>query len=112
MTVEAKTATYQLSRLVHLPCTSTTSIRPVTAETIRTQVIIGVLSSASIVLLFLSSELLLGKLSETVVFVGNAPQDRPGVLVCHLVGNRASFLRTEAPLIRAPKSNFLDGHCQ
>src|SRR5262245_16248882 len=36
-------------------------------------------------------ELLLGKLSETVVFVGNAPHDCPGFLVCHLIGNRASF---------------------
>ena len=35
-------------------------------------------------------ELLLGKLSETVVVVGNAPHDRPGVLA----GNRASFLCT------------------
>src|SRR5215510_14912844 len=109
MTVEAKTATYQLSRLVHLPCTSTTSIRPVTAHQIRTQVIIGVLSSASIVLLFLGSELLLGKLSETVVFVGNAPQDRAGILVCHLVGDRASFLGTEAPMLRVPETNFLQG---
>src|SRR5262245_18834378 len=109
MTVEAKTATYQISRLVHLLCTSTTSSRPVTAHQIRTHVIIGVLSSASIFLLFLGSELLLDKLSETVVFVGNAPQDRPAVLVCHLIGNRASFLGTEAPMLRVPQTNFLQG---
>jgi hypothetical protein len=33
---------------------------------------------------------------------GNAPHDRPGVLVGHLVGNRASFLCTEAPMLRVP----------
>src|SRR5262245_26196576 len=63
----------------------------------------------SIVLLFLSSSLLLGKLSETVVVVGNAPHDRPGFFVCHLIRNRASFLSTEAPMLRVPKSNFLQG---
>jgi hypothetical protein len=66
----------------------------------------------SIVRLFLSGELLLGKLGETVVVVGNAPQDRPAVLVRHLIGNRASFLCTKPPMPRVPKSNFLDGHCQ
>src|SRR5262245_8810272 len=65
----------------------------------------------SIVPLFLSGELHLGKLSETVVVVGNAPHDRPGVLVCHLVRNRASFLCTKAPMPRVP--NELSGcHCQ
>jgi hypothetical protein len=44
--------------------------------------------------------LLLGNLSETVVVVGNAPHDRPGVLVGHLIGNRASFLCTKAPMLR------------
>jgi hypothetical protein len=40
------------------------------------------------------------KLSETVVVQGNAPHNRPSFLVCHLIGNRASFLCTKAP--RAP----------
>src|SRR5262249_11323146 len=56
---------------------------------------------------FLIGELLLGKLSETVVFVGNAPHDCPGFLVCHLIGNRASFLCTKAPMVRVPETNFL-----
>src|SRR5262245_35841275 len=65
----------------------------------------------SIALLFLNGELFLGKLGETVVVVGNAPHDRPGVLVCHLVRNRASFLCTKAPMPRVP--NELSGcHCQ
>ena len=58
---------------------------------------------------FLSGQLLLGKLSETVVVVGNAPHDRPGFLVCHLIGNRASFLCTKAPMVRVPETNFLQG---
>src|SRR5262245_32150297 len=41
MTDEARTATNQLSRLVHLPCTSTTSIRPINADAIRTEIIIA-----------------------------------------------------------------------
>ena len=41
MTAEAKTAANQLSRLVHLPCTSTTSTRAITADPIRAQVIIA-----------------------------------------------------------------------
>src|SRR5262245_21862060 len=41
MTVDAKTAANQLSRLVHLPCTSTTSTRAITADAIRAQVIIA-----------------------------------------------------------------------
>src|SRR5262249_44527752 len=36
---------------------------------------------------FLIGELRLGKLSETVVVVGDAPHDRPGFLMCHLVGD-------------------------
>jgi hypothetical protein len=56
---------------------------------------------------FLIGELLLGKLSETVVIVGNAPHDRPGFLVGHLIGNRASFLCTKAPMLRIPETNFL-----
>jgi hypothetical protein len=54
----------------------------------------------SIALLFPVGELLLGKLSETVA-------DRPGVLVCRLVGNRASFFSTKAPMVRVP--NELSG---
>jgi len=50
---------------------------------------------------FLSDKLLLGKLSETVVVVGNAPHDHAGFLVGHLIGNRASFLCTKAPMCRA-----------
>ena len=57
---------------------------------------------------FLSGELLLGKLSEAVVVVGNAPHDRPCSLVSHLIGNRASFLCTKAPMPRIPETNFLD----
>src|SRR5262245_35834796 len=57
---------------------------------------------------FLSSELLLGNLSEPVVIVGNAPHDRPGVLVSHLIGNRASFLGTEAPM-RRPRVRQVSG---
>ena len=49
---------------------------------------------------FLSGELDLGNLSETVVVVGNAPHDRPGLLMGHLIGNRASFLGTKAPMLR------------
>jgi hypothetical protein len=56
---------------------------------------------------FLISELLLDELSETVVVVGNAPHDRPGFLVCHLIGNRAGFLCTKAPMLRVPETNFL-----
>jgi hypothetical protein len=58
-------------------------------------------------LFFLIGELLLGKLGETVVVQGNAPHDRPGFLVCHLIGNRASFLCTKAPMVRVPETNFL-----
>jgi hypothetical protein len=64
---------------------------------------------ASIVPLVLIGELHLGKLSETVVVHGNAPHDRPRLLVGHLVGNRASFLCTEAPMLRIPEANFLQG---
>ena len=58
---------------------------------------------------FLIGELLLGKLSETVVVQGDAPHDRAGLLVCHLIGNGASFLCTEAPMVRVPETNFLQG---
>src|SRR5262245_48713835 len=58
---------------------------------------------------FLSGQLLLGNLSKTVVVVGNTPHDRPSFLVCHLIGNRASFLCTEAPMLRVPETNFLQG---
>src|SRR5262249_60831362 len=57
----------------------------------------------------LSGKLDLGKLSETVIVVGNAPHDRPGFLVSHLIGNRASFLGTKAPMPRVPEPNFLHG---
>jgi hypothetical protein len=46
------------------------------------------------------NELHLGKLSETVVVVSNAPHDRPRFLVSHLIGHRASFLCTKAPMPR------------
>src|SRR5215467_2261073 len=58
---------------------------------------------------FLIGELLLGNLSETVVVQGNAPHNRPGFLVVHLIGNRASFLCTKAPMVRVPETNFLQG---
>ena len=58
---------------------------------------------------FLSGQLLLGNLSKMVVVVGNAPHDRPGFLVGHLIGNRASFLCTKAPMLRVPETNFLQG---
>jgi len=57
---------------------------------------------------FLIGELLLGNLSETVVVVGNAPHNRPGFLVGHLIGNRASFLCTKAPMRRI--QNEVSGH--
>src|SRR5215467_6138033 len=50
----------------------------------------------------LIGELHLGKLSETVVVHCNAPHDRPRFLVSHLIGNRASFLCTKAPMRRVP----------
>jgi len=56
---------------------------------------------------FLIGELLLGNLSETVVVVGNAPHNRPGFLMCHLIGNRASFLCTKAPMLRIDPRNEL-----
>src|SRR5262249_41640073 len=58
---------------------------------------------------FLSGQLFLGNLSETVVVVGNAPHDRPGFLVGHLIGNRANFLCTKPPMLRIPETNFLHG---
>jgi hypothetical protein len=58
---------------------------------------------------FLIGELHLGKLGESVVVHGNAPHDRPGFFVSHLIGNRASFLCTEAPMLRVPEANFLQG---
>ena len=51
---------------------------------------------------FLIGELLLGKLGETVVVHGNAPHDRSRSVVSHLIGNRASFLCTKAPMLRVP----------
>src|SRR6516165_10931292 len=61
-----------------------------------------VLASVASPSFFLIGELLLGNLSETVVVVGNAPHDRPSFLVCHLIGNRASFLCTKPPMLRVP----------
>src|SRR5215831_19027333 len=58
---------------------------------------------------FLIGELLLGNLSKTVVVQGNAPHDRPGFLVGHLICNRASFLCTKAPMLRIPETNLLHG---
>jgi hypothetical protein len=55
---------------------------------------------------FLSDQLLLGNLSETVIVVGNAPHDRPRFLVNHLIGNRARFLCTKAPMRRVPESGW------
>ena len=49
---------------------------------------------------FLIRELHLGKLSETVIIHGNAPHNRSRFLVSHLIGNRASFLCTKAPMLR------------
>jgi len=40
---------------------------------------------------------------------GNAPHDRPGFLVGHLIGNRASLLCTKAPMLKIPETNFLQG---
>src|SRR6516162_9370091 len=57
---------------------------------------------------FLIDELLIGKLSETVVVHGNAPYDRPGFLVGHVMRNRASLLCTKAPMRRIP--NEVSGH--
>jgi hypothetical protein len=58
---------------------------------------------------FLIGELHLGKLGESVVVHGNAPHDRPCFFVSHLIGNRASFLCTKAPMLRVPETNFLQG---
>jgi hypothetical protein len=51
---------------------------------------------------FLVGDLLLGKLSKTVVVRGYAPHDRPRPFVSHLIGNRASLLCTKAPMLRIP----------
>jgi hypothetical protein len=51
--------------------------------------------------------LLLGKLSETVVVVGDPPHDRPGFLVGHLISNCASFLCTEAPMLRSQRTFWM-----
>jgi hypothetical protein len=51
---------------------------------------------------FLVGDLLLGKLGETVVVQGNAPHDGPRYFVSHLVGNRAGFFCTKAPMLRIP----------
>src|SRR6516162_1552509 len=69
----------------------------------------GILSLVANRSSFLIGELLLGKLSEAVVVQSNAPHDRPGFFVSHLIGNRASFLCTKAPMLRVPETNFLQG---
>src|SRR5262249_21735411 len=46
-----------------------------------------------------------------VVVQGNAPHDRPCSLVGHLIGNRASFLCTKAPMLRVP-DEFSGWHSQ
>jgi hypothetical protein len=50
-----------------------------------------------------SKELHLGKLSETVIVRSYALHNRPLFLVSHLIGNRASFLCTKAPMLRGPR---------
>ena len=54
---------------------------------------------------FLIGDLLFGKLGETVVVHGNAPFNGPRSFV---VGNRAGFLCTKAPMLRVP-DKLLDG---
>src|SRR6516165_4090649 len=61
-----------------------------------------VLASIAIRFSFLIGELHLGKLSETIVVHGNAPHNRPRSLMCYLIGNRAGFLCTKAPMLRVP----------
>src|SRR5262245_37353640 len=73
---------------------------------ISLQSVLSFIASRSSLLI---GELLLSELSETVVVQGNAPHDRAGFLMCHLIGNRASFLCTEAPMLRVPETNFLQG---
>jgi hypothetical protein len=67
-----------------------------------------VLASILNVPLFLIGNLLLGKLGETVVVHGYAPHNGPRSFVSHLVGNRASFLCTKAPMTGS-QTSFLDG---
>ena len=58
---------------------------------------------------FLIGELLLGKLSETVVVVGNAPHDRAGFLVSHLIGNRHESANAQGPRNELSASHQLVG---
>src|SRR5262249_3965986 len=90
-----------------IPSTKAVKAGPFHQPTIRRQIAslalqrhYPVLASIASRSFFLIGELLLGKLSETVVVVGNAPHDRPRFLVSHLIGNRASFLCTKAPMRR------------
>jgi hypothetical protein len=53
-----------------------------------------------------SKELHLGKLSETVIVRSYALHNRPLFLVSHLIGNRASFLCTKAPMLRGPRQTL------
>jgi hypothetical protein len=55
---------------------------------------------------FLVGDLHLGKLGETVVVHGYAPHNGPRSFVSHLVGNRAGFLCTKAPMLRIPYELF------
>src|SRR5260370_283232 len=48
---------------------------------------------------FLVGDLHLGKLGETVVVHGYAPHNGPRSFVSHLVGNRAGFPCTKAPML-------------
>jgi hypothetical protein len=57
----------------------------------------------------LIGELLLGKLGEPVVVCRDAPHNAPRDFVSHLVGNRAGFLSTKAPMLRIPY--FLNAIC-
>src|SRR5215813_8049759 len=97
-----------------IPSTKAVKAGPFHQPTIRRQIAslalqrhYPVLASIASRSFFLIGELLLGKLSETVVVQGNAPHNRPGFLVVHLIGNRASFLCTKAPMLGDPQKRTL-----
>jgi len=98
-----------------IPSTKAVKAGPFRQPTIRRQIAslalqrhYPVLASIASRSFFLIGELLLGNLSKTVVVVGNAPHDRPSLLVCHLIGNRASFLCTKRQW-SGSQTNLLDG---
>jgi len=98
-----------------IPSTKAVKAGPFHQPTIRRQIAslalqrhYPVLASIASRSFFLIGELLLGNLSKTVVVVGNAPHDRPSLLVCHLIGNRASFLCTKRQW-SGSQTNLLDG---